>query len=58
MKAVLEAIGLRAPIHADMRLGEGTGAVCLFPLLDMALCVYDGTSFSGLGIDAYDTDLV
>ena len=58
VKAVLVAIGLRAPIHADMRLGEGTGAVCLFPLLDMALRVYDGTSFDGLGIDAYDADLV
>ena len=58
VKAVLVELGLRAPIHADMRLGEGTGAVCLFPLLDMALSVYCGTSFDGLGIDAYDAELV
>ena len=38
---VLEALGLSALIHAEMRLGEGTGAVALFPILDMALAVYD-----------------
>lgn len=31
----------RAPLlHADMALGEGTGAVALLPLIDMALAVY------------------
>jgi len=38
---VLEELGLSALIHAEMRLGEGTGAVALFPILDMALAVYD-----------------
>ena len=53
-KAVLEALGLRAPIAADMRLGEGTGAVCLLPLLRLALAVYgSGQTFGALGIDAY-----
>jgi nicotinate-nucleotide--dimethylbenzimidazole phosphoribosyltransferase len=37
---VLDALGLKPFITADMRLGEGTGAVCMFPLLDMALSVY------------------
>lgn len=37
---VLARLGKRAPIHADMRLGEGTGAVSLIPLLDLALSVY------------------
>ena len=37
---ILDAIGLKPFITADMRLGEGTGAVCMFPLIDMALRVY------------------
>ncbi len=52
---LLEGMGLRAPIHAGLRLGEGTGAVCLVPLLDMALSLYrDGTTFEGLGIAPYE----
>lgn len=35
-KLLMEELGLSAPLHADMRLGEGTGAVALFPLLDLA----------------------
>ena len=51
---LLEALGLKAPIHAEMRLGEGSGAVCLLPLLDMALSLYNsGQSFDRLGIEAY-----
>lgn len=38
---LLEELGLAPLVAADMRLGEGTGAVMLFPLLDMALSVYD-----------------
>lgn len=34
---VLEALGLRPFLFAGMRLGEGTGAVAVMPLLDMAL---------------------
>ena len=37
---VLDALGLKPFVTAGMRLGEGTGAVCMFPLLDMALSVY------------------
>jgi nicotinate-nucleotide--dimethylbenzimidazole phosphoribosyltransferase len=37
-----------------MRLGEGSGAVALLPLLDLALSVYgSGQTFDRLGIDAY-----
>jgi len=39
-RMVLNALGLEPFITAEMRLGEGTGAVCMFPLLDMALSVY------------------
>ena len=37
---VLETIGLTPVIMADMSLGEGSGAVALMPLLDMALDIY------------------
>ena len=52
-------LGLRyaTSIDAGMHLGEGTGAVCLIPLLDSALALYNGTTFAATGIDAYDPDL-
>lgn len=37
---VLQELGLQPMIHADMALGEGTGAVAVLPLLDAALAVY------------------
>jgi len=50
----LAALGLRAPIQADLALGEGTGGVALLPLLDMALAVLNGEhSFESIGMDAY-----
>lgn len=51
---IMDELGLKPVIHADMALGEGTGAVALVPLLDMALRVYHGThTFDDLGMDAY-----
>jgi len=51
---VLNALGLTPLIRAEMRLGEGTGAVALLPLLDMALAVYHGMcTFEDTGIEAY-----
>ena len=53
-RLVLEALGLEAPIHAKMALGEGTGAVALIPLLDMALSLYHSMcSFEEYQMDAY-----
>ncbi|MBR6321460.1 MAG: nicotinate-nucleotide--dimethylbenzimidazole phosphoribosyltransferase [Lachnospiraceae bacterium] len=53
-EAILQELQLDALIYADMKLGEGTGAVCLLPLLDAALAVYDSaTSFSETGIEQY-----
>lgn len=53
-KLVLEELGLEPPISALMRLGEGSGAVAVLPLLDMALAVYhSGQTFDRLGIEAY-----
>jgi nicotinate-nucleotide--dimethylbenzimidazole phosphoribosyltransferase len=53
-KAVMGELGLSPVIHAGMHLGEGTGAVCLFPLLDVACALYArGKSFAEYGMDAY-----
>jgi nicotinate-nucleotide--dimethylbenzimidazole phosphoribosyltransferase len=52
--AALDALGLRAPIVADLALGEGTGGVALLPLLGMALAVLNGEhSFASIGMEAY-----
>ena len=51
---IMEELSLRPIVQADMALGEGTGAVTLLPLLDMALRVYRGThTFDDLGMEAY-----
>ena len=51
---VLDALGLEAPIHARLALGEGTGAVALLPLLDMALSVYhQNSTFEKIHLEAY-----
>ena len=51
---LLDALGQKPMIRAEMHLGEGTGAVALFPLLDMALAVYhSSSSFADIGMDAY-----
>lgn len=51
---LLQELGLRPVICADMALGEGTGAAMLFPLLDMALAVYRlNDSFEQMKIEVY-----
>lgn len=53
-EALIRALELQAPIRAGLRLGEGSGAVALLPLLDMAMAVYkSGQTFERLGIEAY-----
>lgn len=51
---VLEALGKRAMLTCEMCLGEGSGAVALFPLLDMASTIYNemGT-FDDIHVKAY-----
>ena len=53
---LMDRLGLDPVLHAGMHLGEGTGAVCLVPLLDMALSLYGGTTFRQTGIKAYEVD--
>lgn len=51
---LLEALGKKPMITAEMRLGEGSGAVATLPLLDMALAVYNsGHTFEKLGVEPY-----
>ena len=52
-RRVFGELGLEPVIRAGMRLGEGTGALCLFPLLDMAMALYDGLVFRDIGMEAY-----
>lgn len=51
---VLDRLGLSATLHADMCLGEGTGAVVYFQILAMACAVYNGMStFQEVNIEEY-----
>ncbi len=53
-RLLLEAIGKKPLICAEMRLGEGTGAVAAIPLLDMACAVYSGAyTFEEGGLEPY-----
>lgn len=48
---VLDELDLHPILDAGMRLGEGTGAVALLPLLDMAIAVYrDLMTFEEIGM--------
>lgn len=52
--SVMERLSLRPVLRGDFRLGEGTGAVCMMPLLDLALSVYNGAAaFSDVDIPQY-----
>ena len=51
---VLEALHKSPSLTCDMCLGEGTGAVALFPLLEMGLHIYENMStFSQIEIEDY-----
>ena len=55
MKLLSRCLELTPVINADLALGEGTGAVMLFPLLDMAMSLYgSGTMFSDTSIEEYE----
>ena len=53
-KRALNHLGLKPVIDGSMALGEGTGAVMLFPLLDMTFELFRrGISFADSDIDEY-----
>ena len=52
---ILESMGKEAVLHADMCLGEGTGAVALLPILDLAVNVYQSMStFEDIHVEQYE----
>ena len=55
-RMLMDELGKDAVIQAGLRLGEGTGAVLLPPLLDAALALYNGTTFDDTGIEAYEVN--
>lgn len=53
-RILLDALGKKPLLTAQMHLGEGTGALAVLPLLDMALAVYhEGSTFADYGMEAY-----
>ena len=53
--AIMEELNLKPFIDCNMCLGEGTGAVAIIPLLDMALSVYGNMStFEEINVDKYE----
>lgn len=53
-KILLDALGLETCLDCSMSLGEGTGALALYPLLDLALAVYHGMStFEEIDVEQY-----
>ena len=51
---LLAELGTDAYLHCDMCLGEGTGAIMLFPILDQANAVYRGmATFDEAQIETY-----
>lgn len=52
--SILDALGKQAALHCDMCLGEGTGAVTLFPILDLASEIYHKMStFDDIELESY-----
>ena len=52
--AIMKKLRLDPLLDADMALGEGTGAVMMMSLLDVALGVYlQGASFANFEIEQY-----
>lgn len=53
-KILIDELGMKPFIFAEMNLGEGTGAVAAIPLLKMAVAVYGGmTTFEETNIEPY-----
>lgn len=53
--AIMEELQLHPVIDGSLSLGEGTGAVMLFPLLDMVLEVYrENTTFGAIRVQQYE----
>ena len=53
-KLIMQELGFSPVIDGNLSLGEGTGAVMMFSLLDSALAVYNqNTTFENISIEPY-----
>lgn len=53
-RLVLDALGAKPLINLGLRLGEGTGAICAFPILDSAIrMINEMDSFIGASVTKY-----
>lgn len=55
MKKLMDELAMDPVIDGDMALGEGTGAVMMMALLDLALKIYNGrNTFADIQIEPYE----
>ena len=53
-RKVLDALGAKPLLNLGLRLGEGTGAICAWPILDSAVrMINQMDTFSGADITKY-----
>ena len=53
-KIMLEAMGVKAILHLDLRLGEGSGAVCAYPIVESAVRMINRMdSFQSVNVTKY-----
>ena len=53
-KLMLEYLGVRAVLHLDLRLGEGSGAVCAYPIIQSAVNMINNMdSFQSVNVTKY-----
>ena len=53
-KKMLQALGAKGLLNLDLRLGEGTGALCAYPLLESAIrMINEMNSFENANITKY-----
>lgn len=53
-KLMLEHLGVRALLHLDLRLGEGSGAVCAYPIIESAVRMINHMdSFKDVNVTKY-----
>ena len=51
---MLDAMGVKAILHLDLRLGEGSGAVCAYPIVESAVRMINRMdSFQSVNVTKY-----
>ena len=51
---MLQALGVQGLLHLGLRLGEGTGAVCAYPILQSAVnMINEMDSFANTDVTKY-----